>query len=80
MAEPPQPKSREILRASCSQLDEIVHRPCHYGLTASPPLPSEGQFVVPHRDAGAAVNPIPSAFITAIVVFNVGLPCSLGDL
>ena len=26
-----------------------------------------------------AVNSIPSAFITAIVVFNVGLPCSLSD-
>jgi hypothetical protein len=26
-----------------------------------------------------AVNSIPNAFITAIVVFNVGLPCSLSD-
>jgi antitoxin (DNA-binding transcriptional repressor) of toxin-antitoxin stability system len=31
------------------------------------------------QTATLAVNSIPSAFITAIVVFNVGLPCSLSD-
>lgn len=38
------------------------------------------RIVAGRRYAGTlAVNSIPSAFITAIVVFNVGLPCSLSD-